>query len=133
MTETGRRVDAGLQLLDRQIIDPNGRLAGKVDDLELTFPVEGDGPPYATAILSGPGALARRLGGRLGSWIESVHSRMHPHEQPGPARVPFAIVKRVNNHVELSIEGEELESHRAERWVREHVIARIPGADDAAE
>jgi hypothetical protein len=34
----GRALEAGLQLLDRQLIDKDGRLAGKVDDLELEFP-----------------------------------------------------------------------------------------------
>ena len=32
----GRTLDAGLRLLDRQLIDVEGRFAGKVDDLELT-------------------------------------------------------------------------------------------------
>jgi hypothetical protein len=40
----GRTLEAGLHLLDRQLIDKNGKLAGKVDDLELTFP-DGGGPP----------------------------------------------------------------------------------------
>nr|MBA3690092.1 hypothetical protein [Actinomycetota bacterium] len=61
---TGRTIDAGLSLLDRQIIDVNDRFAGKVDDLELTAPQEG--APYVTAILAGPGSLSRRIGGRLG-------------------------------------------------------------------
>jgi hypothetical protein len=58
----GRVLEAGLHLLDRQLIDADGRLAGKVDDLELEIP-SGGGPPVVTAILSGPGALSRRLVG----------------------------------------------------------------------
>jgi len=34
----GRIFEAGLQLLDRQLIDKDGKHAGKVDDLELEFP-----------------------------------------------------------------------------------------------
>jgi hypothetical protein len=133
MTDGGAVIDVGLDMLDRQILDKDGLMAGKVDDLELVFPEEGDGPPYVTAILSGPGALGRRVGGGLGSWLESVHVRLHPEEQPGPARVPFSIVKRVNNHVELSVSRETLESNRLERWVRDSFIGRIPGAHHAAE
>jgi hypothetical protein len=35
---TGRILDAGVKLLDRQLIDSGGMLAGTVDDLELTPP-----------------------------------------------------------------------------------------------
>ena len=129
----GRVLDAGLALLDRQIVDRNGRFAGKVDDLELAFPAGGSGPPFVTAVLSGPGALARRLGGRLGRWVESMHVRLHPHERPGPARVPFGVVKRLESHLEITVSRRDLESDRFERWVRELVISKITGAADAPE
>lgn len=128
-----RVVDAGLILLDRQIIDKDGLMAGNVDDLELTFPEEGTGPPIVTAIYAGPGALARRVGGRLGDWIESVHARLHPSEKPGPARIPFGVVKRFDNHVELTVSRSDLDVGRLERWVRERIIDKIPGATDKAE
>ena len=49
-------IDAGLQLLDRQIVDRDGRMTGKVDDLELTQ-LE-DAPPFLSALITGPGALS---------------------------------------------------------------------------
>jgi sporulation protein YlmC with PRC-barrel domain len=120
-------IDAGLNLLDRQIIDKDGMMAGTVDDLELTLPADG-GPPVITAILAGPGALARRLGPRSGAWLESVHSRLHPSEQPGPARIPIDVVKRVAVHVEITVSRSELDVSRFEKWVREKIIAKIPGS-----
>jgi hypothetical protein len=42
-------------------------------------------------------------------------------------------VKRLDNDVEVSVERDTLESDRTERWVRERVIGRIPGAQHAAE
>ena len=126
-------MDRGLEVLDRQIVDSTGRLAGKVDDLELAFPDEGTGPPFVVAIVSGPGALARRLGGSLGRWIEAAHGRLQDERPPRPARVPFSVVKSLGNHVEVSVERSELESDRMERWVEQHVIGRIPGARHAAE
>jgi hypothetical protein len=53
-----QRLDAALELLDRQLLDRDGTPAGKVDDLELTDSGEGLKQPYVTAILTGPGALA---------------------------------------------------------------------------
>ena len=132
-SETGRVIDVGLEVLDRQIVDSDGRLAGKVDDLELAFPEGGTGSPYVVAIISGPGALAHRLGGRLGAWIEAVQGRLHDERLPRPARIPFSVVKRIGNDVEVSVERDTLESDRTERWVRERVIGKIPGAQHAPE
>jgi sporulation protein YlmC with PRC-barrel domain len=130
---TGRAIDVGLEVLDRQIVDSKGRLAGKVDDLELALTEDGTGPPYAVAIISGPGALARRLGGRLGAWIEAAQGRLHDERPPHPARVPFSVVKSLGNHVEVSVERSVLESDRMERWIADHVIRKIPGAEHEAE
>ena len=127
---SGRVLEAGLHLLDRQLIDSDGRLAGKVDDLELEVP-EGGGPPVVTAILSGPGALSRRLGGRLGAWLEAVANRLRGDRRP--ARVPFGVVKRIESAVDLSVAKAELETNRLEAWTRDHLIGHLPGAGDAPE
>ena len=128
----GRTLDAGLHLLDRQLVDVDGRLAGKVDDLELEFP-EGGGAPLVTAILSGPGALGRRVGGRLGGWLERLANRLRDGDAERPARVPFAAVKRVGSAVDLHVAKDELETDRLERWTREQLIGRLPGAGDAPD
>lgn len=125
--DLGRVMDAGLELLDRQMIDIDGRMAGNVDDLELTFPPEG-GPPAVTAILSGPGALARRIGGRIGDAIAKVHARLQESDIEGPARVSFGVVTSVGSDVRLAVSREDLEIDRFERWVRDTIIAKIPGS-----
>ena len=123
----GRIVDAGLELLDRQMIDINERMAGNVDDLELTFPSDG-GPPLVTAILAGPGALARRIGGRIGGTIASIHERLQERGVEGPARISFGVVTSIGSDVRLSVSRKDLEVHRFERWARDTIIARIPGS-----
>jgi sporulation protein YlmC with PRC-barrel domain len=128
----GRRVYAAFHLLDRQIVDADGMLAGKVDDLELEQLGEGQ-QLYVTAILTGLGALGPRIGGYLGSWFSGVHRRLHPDPEPRPARIPFDAVKRINTEVELAVRGDQLENQELEAWVREHVIDHIPGAGHAPE
>jgi sporulation protein YlmC with PRC-barrel domain len=123
----GRVLDAGLELLDRQMIDPDGRMAGNVDDLELTFG-EGDGAPVVTAILAGPGALARRIGGRLGDGIASIHERLQECDIEGPARISFGAVAAIGSDVRLSVSRRDLEIYRFERWARDGIISKIPGA-----
>jgi hypothetical protein len=127
----GRTIDAGLRLLDRQMVDVDGMFAGKVDDLELTVPEEG--PPYVTAILAGPGSLSRRIGGRLGAWIEAAHRRLHPRASPGPASVSWGVVHEVGSSIRLSVRRDALEVDRVDAWARDHLIARIPGSDRAPD
>jgi len=122
----GEVVDAALELLDRQIVDANGELAGKVDDLELTFADEAGQPPYVSAILTGPGALSRRIGGRIGAWIDQAHRKLA--EESLPPSISFGVVKHVDNHVELSVTRDVLGTMRFDDWTREHVVDRIPGS-----
>lgn len=128
----GRRLDAGLRLLDRQIIDRHGHLAGKVDDLELTLDGAGDGPPTITAILTGPAAWAPRAGG-IGRSLLSLLTVLRGPDRSGPTRIPFSAVKRLDDHVELVLAADELDNHEAEAWVRDHVIGHIPGAGHAPD
>lgn len=54
-------LDAGLDLLDREIVDNEGTVVGQVDDVELSDPSAG--PPEIAALLLAPAAYGRRLGG----------------------------------------------------------------------
>ena len=125
-TVAGEVVDAALELLDRQIVDANGEMAGKVDDLELAFAAGPGDPPFVDGILTGPGALAHRLGGRLGAWLDSAQRRLS--EDPRPPSISFGVVKRLGNHLELSVSRRDLGTMKFERWTRERIVDRIPGA-----
>jgi hypothetical protein len=128
----GRVVDAALHLLDRQVLDPDGRNVCNVDDLELTVPPDG-GAPYVTAILAGPLALGPRLGGLLGAWVAAVGRRLHPDPDPGPARIDFGVVDAVASSVRVSLRREETRANAFEAWCRDAVVAKIPGAAHADE
>jgi hypothetical protein len=120
--------DAALHLLDRQVVDPDGRMVAKVDDLEVTE--RSDGRLVVTAILTGPGALGPRIGGRLGRWSVAIWRRLHPDEVPSPGRIDIADVTQVASAVHVSGKADELALFGFERWTRDHVIQRIPGASD---
>ena len=119
----------GFDLLDRQIVDLAGEAVGKVDDVELT--TGPGGAPRIAALLVGPQALGRRLGGRLGRWISGVSGRRHPVENPDPLRIPWDVVAHTDSAVHLSVRRELLAEPALEQWLREHLIGRIPGADRA--
>jgi sporulation protein YlmC with PRC-barrel domain len=121
----------GFDLLDRQILDCDGAPVGKVDDVELA--VGGDGRLRVIALLVGPQALGRRLGGRLGRWVSAVAGTLHPDEHPDPIRIPYALIARHSSAIELSVRKDRLPEPTLEAWLREHVIERIPGADRGDE
>jgi sporulation protein YlmC with PRC-barrel domain len=121
--------DTQFHLLDRQIVDSEGRMVGKVDDLELTERF--DGRLEITALLTGPGALGPRLGGRLGEWTVAVWRRLHPAVDPEPGRIAVADISQIDNAVHVGLTRLELDVEGLEVWVHEKVISRLPfvGAD----
>jgi hypothetical protein len=126
-----RVVHAGLHLLDRQLVDRDGVLCGKVDDIELTE--EDDGRVYVSAILCGPGALLERTGAaRLGGWLRRFAAGSYPWAGD-PGRVGFERVTELGDHVDLDVSHEDLATFAGERWVRDHLIGRLPGGDRRAD
>jgi sporulation protein YlmC with PRC-barrel domain len=115
----GRTLDAQLHLLDRQVLDNDGVPVTTVDDLELSGPETetaippGSPPPVITALLTGPVLGTRIFGGRPPS------SRL--------IRIPWKDVSDVGVVIRLGVSGENLESGWVERWIRDKIIARIPG------
>jgi hypothetical protein len=122
---TGRSFDAAFSLMDRQLVDKDDRLAGKVDDLSLVFPESG--APYVDAIVSGPGALASRIGGRPGRWLADVERRLSDGP-PDPPKISFGVVREIGSEITISLSRDDLDSRFFEAFVRDHIVAKIPGA-----
>jgi len=124
---TARVLHAVLHLLDRQILDHDGRMVAKVDDLEIDLTRE---PPVLTAILTGPQAWGPRLPGLLGRFVVAVHRRLHEDVDPRPTRIPASQIIEVTSAVHITSAPD---TQGFERWVDEQFIRRIPGAGDASE
>jgi sporulation protein YlmC with PRC-barrel domain len=103
----GSPFDALLHLMDRQLIDADGRFLGKVDDIELT---ETDAGLTITALLTGPAALLGRLGGRLGDELLTRWEQMRPSEprRTWPWRVPMDRIDYVDSAVHLDARRDDL-------------------------
>lgn len=117
----------GLRVLDSEIVDSNGRSCGVVDDLELKL-ARGNAAPYVASIRTGPGALAHRIGGRAGLWLESLYKRVRPADAQAPVEISFDAVREIGNHVQLAVPRSDLDVTRFEEWVLDRVISKIPGA-----
>ncbi|MEW1805391.1 hypothetical protein [Pseudarthrobacter sp. NPDC080039] len=118
--KVGRRIlDAQLHLMDRQVLDHDGVPVTTVDDLEVSGPAldveiaPGSPAPVITALLTGSVLGTRIFGGRPPS------SRL--------IRIPWKDVAEVGVVVRLGVKGEPLDASWVERWVRDKIIARIPG------
>ena len=123
---TGRVLYIGLGLLDRQLIDRDGALCGKVDDLELA--PGPDGTFHVTHLISGPGGLWYRLRRRrLGRWLRT-HISTVPEVGDDPGRIPMRYVSDISQAVRLSLTRSQLSATAGEIWVRDHVISHIPGS-----
>jgi hypothetical protein len=130
---TGHVLHASLDLLDRQLRDRHGVLCGKVDDLELSRSPD-TGAVYVTAIVTGPGALMRRLGRRrLGGWLERAHAALGGGARDDDSRVPMGMVSSLGATIDLALDAAEVATHSGERWARDHVISHIPGSRHDAD
>ena len=121
-------VDAHLHLLDRQIVDKDGCLVGKVDDVELEIPDDG-GLPVVRAILCGPLALGPRIGGRLGVWFVAVGRRARARWGGEPIRIGFGAVADAGAVIKLTITAEQAGARSLEQWCADKVITRLPGGN----
>ena len=110
-------IDIGLQVLDRQLLDKNGRRCGNVDDLAI----EGGAGEEAevVAMLVGPGYWPQRAGflGRMAAWIGGGRR----------VRVDWKDVEKIDSAVELKREATELGLGRGDDRLRPY-LEKIPGA-----
>ncbi|BBX35404.1 hypothetical protein MMAG44476_01225 [Mycolicibacterium mageritense DSM 44476 = CIP 104973] len=118
-------LDARLHLLDRQLVDDDGDPIGIVDDLELDGVeldqdiAEGTPAPRVAALLSGQVVATRILGG------SAPRSRLQ--------EIPWKLVAAIGVTVQLEVTDMDFDVQWVERWLRDHIVARIPGGRHAAE
>lgn len=94
-------LDAALHLLDRQVVDTDGALVGKVDDLELTE--YADGRLEVTGLLLGAAALVPRMApghdDRALAWWHRLAPQWRDRERPG--WISIEDVKQLDSEVTL--------------------------------
>jgi sporulation protein YlmC with PRC-barrel domain len=118
-------LDARLHLLDRQLVDADGDPVGIVDDLELDGIEPGahiaadSRPPRVTGVLSGHVLATRIFGGT------TPRSRLQ--------MINWDKIVRVGVTIEIAPTDSLTQLHWVEHWLRDHIIAHIPGGRHAAQ
>lgn len=124
----GRVLDLDLHVLDRQVVDRDGKFVAKVDDIELERGA--DGSLYVAKILVGPRALGPRFRSRLGVWVRSIAERLSTGPIP---TIDFALVDEIGSELKLSASRKDLDVAPLEDWVRDHIVGRVPGSRHESE
>jgi hypothetical protein len=122
-------LDAVLHLLDRQVVDVDGAMVCKVDDLELTsWP---DGALAVTGLLQGTPAVLPRLSGGSGAWLLERWRRLgvERDRRTTPRWIDLAVVERLGSDVRLHVrrDGLLVAQPEAEGGVVHHRLDHLLG------
>lgn len=118
--------DAALHLLDRQVVDCDGRLVCKVDDLELTE--SADGSLAVTALLTGATVLVPRLGIRPGRGLERFWGWLgiEQADRCEPYRITLDHIAELGSDVTLDVSREGLLRRSPEQGRRLNELLDMP-------
>ncbi len=110
-------------VLDKPIIDRNGRNVGRADGIELELN-EGSAPRVAT-VLVGPTTLGERVSPRAGRWVAALERRFRI--DPASVRLPVEAINFTNDErLQVQASVGETGADAVERSLRRWVV-RIPG------
>lgn len=112
-------------VLDAQLVDRHQEKIGRCDALLLELR---DGqPPRVDAILVGGPARAERIG-RWMTMLSRALRGVGRVRRSGVSRISFDAMRVLGDTLELDVGRGELESEHVERWLDDHFVCRIPGA-----
>jgi len=112
-------------LLDKQLVDRYGEPLGRVDGIVMSYAA--DAPPRITHLELGAQTLARRLPRPFRSIVAWLGRRLSPRAGE-PYRIDADRIIHLGRVIKIDIDGTRSAARETERWVRDHIIARIPGS-----
>ena len=113
-------------VLDLLLVDRNETKMGRVDG--LVFIVHDDGPPVVDRLELGFVVLASRLHPRLERWVEAIRKRFSVRKT-ARQQIPWSAVAEIKKqHIKLSIDAVHTPAFDWERWLRDHIVSKIPGS-----
>jgi sporulation protein YlmC with PRC-barrel domain len=111
-------MDLVRDVLDKKVVDRNGREVGRVDSIVLTLR-KGSAPRVA-ALDVGPAVLAHRVRPLFGRWVAALEYAFGVDEGR-PLRIPFGAVLDISEHVKVDLAFGETAAatieQRLRRWV----------------
>jgi hypothetical protein len=117
-------VDLVRDLLDKAVVDRNGREMGRVDGVVLE-PRAG-APPRFAAVLIGPAALGYRLHPRIGRVVDAIERRLGLGAAR-PVRIEVDELDVAERQVKLRIAIGDTEVDAVEQRLRRWIV-KLPGS-----
>jgi sporulation protein YlmC with PRC-barrel domain len=117
-------VDVVRDLLDKRIVDRNGREIGRVDSIVLE--VRDGAPPRIAALEIGPAVLAFRIHAILGRIVSAIEHAFGVDEGR-PLRIPVGKILDISDHVKVDVAAGQTAAATVEQHLRRWV-SRIPGS-----
>ena len=118
-------MDLVRDVLDNRLVDRRKRPMGRADGVILEL--RDGGPPRVVALESGVTTLFRRLHPGLARRAEQLARRLGLTASER-IRIPMEHVVGVAVDLELDVRAQETGAYAWERWLRDHVVRRIPGS-----
>jgi sporulation protein YlmC with PRC-barrel domain len=117
-------VDLVRDLLDKKVVDRNGREMGRVDGIVLER--REAGAPRVAAIEIGPSVLAERIHPFLGRCVAALE-RVFGVDEGRPVRIPLSSVLAFEPHVKVDVAFGETAVSTVEQRLR-RLISRVPAS-----
>jgi sporulation protein YlmC with PRC-barrel domain len=111
---------------DMQLCDGAGEKIGRVDALVLEW--DNGVPLRVKTILVGGPVRQDRIGG-LARWLGGALRRLGGTREGGISEIPFSSVRRIGDSIVIDVDERAMPSEHTERWLCDHIVARIPGAE----
>src|SRR3954451_8124258 len=106
------------ELLDKKVVDRNGREMGRVDSIVLE--ARDGAPPRIAAIEVGAAVLAQRIHPALGRWMAALEHGLGVDEGR-PVRIPYSAILDIHDHVRVDLAFGQTAAatveQRLRRWV----------------
>ena len=115
-------MDLVRDLLDKAIVDRNGRDMGRVDSVVLE--IRAGAPARVTAVEIGPAVLAYRIAPMLGRIIAGLEHAFGMDEDR-PLRIPIGKILDITEHVKVDFTVGQTSAATVERYMRGWV-SRLP-------
>ncbi len=118
-------MDVVHDVLDKPIVDRNGREMGRVDGIVLD--VSGNEPPRLLQVLIGASVLGARVNLPLGRWVHGVEHGLGLGDER-PIEIGFGHVEEIGDKVKLDLAVGETGADSFEQRVRTWIV-KIPGSE----